>query len=297
MGNDLHENGWGGCRDSCRGAGAAIVKTAVIVAAGMGKRLGSRTNGRPKGFLVIDEKPIIEHSIAKLLEVGIDKIVIGTGYVSEMYERLAARYPQIQCVYNDHYESTGSMYTLYQLKDHISEDFILLESDLIYEKKALRRLMEDERPDVILASTFTHSGDEVFIETDEDRHLVNLSKRVEDLASIYAEYVGMTKLSCTAFHAMCRYVAKMLPTTSTLDYEHALIGISKEVKLFVRKLHDLAWCEVDNEYHWNQAALQIYPMIKAREADRSNGGGQGGEVDGHSKAEIGRCGYGDQPGK
>lgn len=265
MDNDLNENGWDSSRDSCLHAGAVKIKTAVIVAAGMGKRLGSRANGRPKGFLVIDKKPIIEHSIAKLLEMGIDKIVIGTGYVSEMYERLALRYPQIHCVYNDQYESTGSLYTLYQLKDHISEDFLLLESDLLYEKKALHRLMEDERPDVILASTFTHSGDEVFIETDEDRHLVNLSKRAEDLTRIYAELVGITKLSYTTFQAMCRYVTKILPATSTLDYENALIGISRDVKLFVHKLHDLAWCEVDDEYHWTRAVEQIYPIVKARE--------------------------------
>ncbi|MFM1652598.1 NTP transferase domain-containing protein [Brevibacillus sp. B_LB10_24] len=297
MGHDLHETGQGFSLSSCRGTGGGIIKTAVIVAAGMGKRLGSRTNGRPKGFLIIDEKPIIEHSIAKLLEAGIDKIVIGTGYVSEMYEHLASQYPQIQCVCNERYESTGSMYTLYQLKDYISEDFLLLESDLIYEKKALRRLLEEERQDVILASTFTHSGDEVFIETDEDHYLVNLSKRAEDLGSIYAELVGITKLSYTAFEALCRYVAKILPTASTLDYENALIGISKDVKLFVQRLHDLAWCEVDDESHWNRAALQIYPLIQAREADRSNGGWQGGEADGHTKAEIGRRGYGDQSGK
>lgn len=112
-----------------------MIKTAVILAAGMGTRLGERTKNQPKGFLMLDEKPIVEQSICKLLEMGIEKIVIGTGYLAEAYERLATRYPQITCVRNDEYEKTGSMYTLYNLKDHISDDFLLLESDLIYEKK------------------------------------------------------------------------------------------------------------------------------------------------------------------
>ena len=49
-----------------------MIKTAVILAAGMGTRLGERTKNQPKGFLMLDEKPIVEQSICKLLEMGID---------------------------------------------------------------------------------------------------------------------------------------------------------------------------------------------------------------------------------
>lgn len=242
-----------------------MIRTAVIVAAGLGSRMGERTLDRPKGFLEIDNKPIIEHSIMKLLDMGIDKIVIGTGYLSEVYEQLALKYPQIKCVYNEKYESTGSMYTLYQLKNHIYEDFVLLESDLIYEKNALHIVIENQKLDVVLASEFTYSSDEVFIETDENHYLVNMSKKQENLNNIYAELIGITKLSYSTFQSLCTYAEAVFKVKPTIDYEYALVGVSKDINLYVYKASGVAWCEVDEEDHWKRAVDVIYPMIKARE--------------------------------
>lgn len=153
-----------------------MVKTAVILAAGMGSRIRERTGEHPKGFLKFDDKPMIEISILKLLDAGMTKIYIGTGYQKDEYEKLALKYPQIQCVFNPKFASSGSMYTLYQLKDVIKDDFLLLESDLLYEKEALKMLVEHELPNVVLASKFTQTGDEVLIETNKNHQLVNLSK-------------------------------------------------------------------------------------------------------------------------
>ncbi|WP_075981205.1 2-aminoethylphosphonate aminotransferase [Bacillus massilinigeriensis] len=242
-----------------------MIKTAVIVAAGMGSRMGNRTADRPKGFLELEHKPIIEHSIQKLLEIGIEKILIGTGYKKEMYHALMKKYPEITCVNNPLYESTGSMYTLFVCKEHVKEDFLLLESDLIYEKNALKSLVDDQNQDVILASPFTHSGDEVFIESDSSGHLVNMSKNKEELNSIYAELLGISKISYRTFLEMCSYAEKVLENHSNIDYEKAIVGVSKDIKINILKLQEVAWCEVDDESHWERAENVIFPLIQARE--------------------------------
>ncbi len=242
-----------------------MVKTAVILAAGMGARLLERTKRRPKGLLVLDQKPIVEESVCKLLEAGMERIFIGTGYLAEAFERLALQYPQIRCVLNREYERTGSLYTLMKLKDWIADDFLLLESDLIYEKKALDTLIGHPAPDVILGGEPCRSNDEVFIETDERHLLVNLSKRREDLNRVYAEFVGITKISYGTFQAMCGYAAHNLERHPELGYEYALAGIAKNNGITVHKLNDLAWCEIDDEHHWHRAKHVIYPFIKAKE--------------------------------
>jgi 2-aminoethylphosphonate-pyruvate transaminase len=245
-----------------------MIKTAIILAAGMGSRIRNRIKERPKGFLLLDEKPIIENSILKLLDSGITKIIIGTGYKREEYERLALKYPQIRCIYNPKYETTGSMSTLYQLKDAIKEDFLLLESDLLYEKKALEKVIDCKQSDVILASNRTNSGDEVYIEADEQNYLVNLSKKQKQLSSIYAELVGISKLSYATFKKMCSEVTELFVTKERVDYEDGLVSIAEEVDIFVHKVSDLAWCEVDDEEHWLRAVETVYPIIKAREANQ-----------------------------
>src|SRR4051812_39755420 len=113
-----------------------MINTAVILAAGLGSRIRECAGKLPKGLLMMDEKTMIERSISILIEEGFTKIYIGTGYKKEEYEKLALKYSQITCVYNPKYETTGSLFTLFQFKDYIKEDFVLLESDLVYESAA-----------------------------------------------------------------------------------------------------------------------------------------------------------------
>ncbi|MGW5890863.1 2-aminoethylphosphonate aminotransferase [Priestia megaterium] len=242
-----------------------MIKTAVILAAGMGSRIRRRAGNRPKGFLMIDEKSIIEHSISKLIEAGVKTIFIGTGYMKEECEKLMNKYPQIKCVNNSRYETTGSLFTLYQFKDHIKDDFLLLESDVIYEKSALKTLVNHSRSDVILASKLNGAGDEVYIETDGNNNLKNMSKQKEELSSIYAELVGLTKLSYATFQRLCDEANTLFQFSQTIDYEYGLVKISEKTNVYIHKLDNLAWCEVDDEDHWVRATTIVYPIIKARE--------------------------------
>jgi 2-aminoethylphosphonate-pyruvate transaminase len=243
-----------------------MIKTAVILAAGMGTRLKEKTQNRPKGFLIFDGKPLIEHSVTKLLAAGIEKIIIGTGHLAEIYNAFAAQYPQVECIINPHYENTGSMFTLYNLKELITDNFLLLESDLLYDKRGLQFLIDDPHPDVILASGLTHSNDEVYIEIDMKNYLVNMSKHKKELKNHHAELVGITKLSYTTFQQLCQFAAAEFKSNPKLDYEYALVGIAQQKKIQVKKIDDYVWCEIDDAGHLTRALNIIYPQIKERES-------------------------------
>lgn len=247
-----------------------MIKTAVILAAGLGSRIRKTTGEHPKGLLLLDQLPIIEHSIQKLLEVGITKIYVGTGFKQEDYHALSAKYPQLQFVHNPSFNASGSMYTLYLLKDVVKDDFLLLESDVIYEKKALTVLLEHEKDNVILASRFTQSGDEVFIETDESHHLLSMSKNKTQLKNILGELVGITKLSQQGFQELTQVVEPMISKNLHIDYEQGLIELAKNQEVIVTLHNDLVWCEVDDAHHWQRAKTVIFPLIKAREKLNEN---------------------------
>jgi len=238
-----------------------MVNTAVILAAGLGSRLKEHTRLKPKGFVEIDSLAIVERSIRLLLESGIKQIWIGTGYLAEEYERLAKKYSQVVCKYNDRYQDSGSMYTLYQLKDSITEDFLLLESDLLYDGAALLNLQADKQSDIVLASGKTDSGDEVYIEVDEDKQLVNVSKQPEQLQYTYAEWVGITKVSLETYHQMCKIAEEEFVVQPKWDYEYALVKVSREHPIAVKKVEALVWCEIDDEQHLERARTLIYPKL------------------------------------
>src|SRR5688572_28008025 len=223
------------------------VTTAVILAAGLGSRLKHHTEAQPKGFLHIDGKSLIERSIESLLKAGISEIIIGTGYRFEHFDSLKKKYPVIT-FRNEDFSITGSMYTLYVLRHLIKGSFLLLESDLLYDPIALNYLLEDQRRDVILASGATNSGDEVYIQASSKNTLEQMSKDQKTLKHISGELVGICKLSEKTLLQMADFSEKQFNTGNRmLNYEDALVGVATQQPIFIKIIHDLVWCEIDDE--------------------------------------------------
>ncbi len=199
-----------------------MVKHAVILAAGLGVRLKHRTQSQPKGFLRLHNFSLIERSIKLMKSYGIKKIFIGTGYLSEFFENLATTDKSITCIKSDRYETTGSMYTLYNMRDVLQEDFLLFESDLLYEKRAIAELVADSRPDIMLGSSETLSNDEVHLQCDSNGILEKVSKSLSDLTSTYAELVGVSKISLSRYHHMNTCFETIMNERPKLDYEFAM---------------------------------------------------------------------------
>jgi 2-aminoethylphosphonate-pyruvate transaminase len=249
-----------------------MIKQALILAAGLGSRLKDRTQAMPKGFLEIGGKAMVEWSVQKLLGAGVEQIIIGTGHCREQYDALAKKYP-IQTVYNAAYASTGSMGTLEVCAPHVTGDFLLLESDLIYDSIGLHVLCNESHENVILASGATHSGDEVYLETREGGFLTSLSKNRADLASVAGELVGISKLTPRLLHALLAYAARNREVLPRLEYEQAIAAVAKaqpeDFPVFVRKIEYYAWREVDDENHLRSAVDEVFPRIAENESLRA----------------------------
>ena len=239
-----------------------MVKTAVILAAGINARLNGNIPNRPKGFIDIDNRSLIERSLEILLRNGIEKIIIGTGYLAEHYQRLSLTYPGVVTQKNEHYRTTGSFFTLYGLKNIIQEDFLLLESDLIYEELAIAHLQDKNTADIILASGRTYSGDEVYIEVDQNEMLIRMSKREDELSAVFGELVGISKVSFRTYREVCTLLEEQGDTLRSIEYEYALAKRSRTHPIKVDKIEKLVWAEIDTLDHLNRVQEIIYPKLK-----------------------------------
>src|SRR5262245_4886260 len=120
----------------------------------------------PKGSLRPAPRggPIIDESIARLRSRGVRRIVIVTGHQRSFYDDLQARTPQVVTVHNPAYAESGSMRSLACAAGYVvDEQFLLLESDLVYESRALDAALDSPHADVIVVSGPTGSGDEVYV--------------------------------------------------------------------------------------------------------------------------------------
>lgn len=228
------------------------------MAAGLGTRFGRYTEVIPKGFVEVGGQPMIIRSIETLLACGIERIIIGTGYKKESYEVLQNKYSQIETCFSPRYAETNSMYTLYNTKELIgNDDFLLLESDLIFEKKAIESLLACKEPDVMLITPVTKFQDQYYVEYDKEHILTTCSIHKEEL-NAKGELVGIHKLSHTFYEKMCNDYSTIIDQQPKLGYEYELLRMSRNLSpVYVLKVSGLKWYEIDDETDLAYAEKQI----------------------------------------
>jgi choline kinase len=255
------------------------IKTAVILAAGMGSRLYDVTNDMlPKGLIKVNGKSLVERSIEKLRSLGIEKIYIVTGHLNEFYDELSKENNYIETRKNRKYKATGSMTSLAILEDELKEDFLLLESDLIYEVYGLIKVINYEKDDCILLSGKTNSGDECYVEVRED-NLYKISKNRQEIEHVYGELVGISKISIALYKEMLKqykdfnnkvngyqdqdnFFMSENKKTKKYDYENAIFDAAEKRKVGYLKVENLVWGEIDDKSHLERIKTIILPKLE-----------------------------------
>jgi len=261
------------------------IKTAVILAAGMGSRLQDITNDMlPKGLMKINGKSLVERSIEKLRSLGIEKIYIVTGHLNEFYDELAKENNYIETRKNRKYKATGSMTSLSILEDELNEDFLLLESDLIYEVYGLIKIINYEKDDCVLLSGKTNSGDECYVEVKDD-NLYKISKKREEIERVYGELVGISKISIELYKEMLKqyknfnnkindykdnFYKSGNEKAQKYDYESAIFDAAKKRKVGYLKIENLVWGEVDDKNHLERIKTIVLPKLEKNTEEKVN---------------------------
>ena len=131
---------------------------AVILAAGMGNRLGKYTKNNTKCMLPINGRTLIERTLDSLNSAGIRLCVIVAGYEKEnLMKFVGSQYKNIAItwVINDIYNKTNNIYSLYLAREHLlADDTLLLESDLIFEERIIKELIENPEPTLAVVAPY-----------------------------------------------------------------------------------------------------------------------------------------------
>ena len=237
------------------------------MAAGLGTRFGKYTELIPKGFVEYKGKAMVLRSIDTLIDCGIERIIIGTGWKKESYEALMEKYPQIQCVFSPRYAETNSMYTLWNCREAIGgDDFLLLESDLVFEKRAITALIDCPFESAMLITPVTKFQDQYYVRMDARGRLIGCG--VDKSAfEPSGELVGIHKLSGKFYRTVVSEYDKVIDEKPKLGYEYQLMltsqkgvaGTLQNATMNVLKLEGLQWYEIDdeNDLNWAEAHVGI----------------------------------------
>ena len=221
---------------------------------------------------------MISRSLESLKNEGIDRVIIVTGFQESIYHehlQQQADIPELEFVHSKQFEETGSMHSLYVAQNYLQEDFLLLESDLLYESRALPSVINFEGPDVILASGKTGSGDEVYIYGEKYEKqpgtitsgsivrgkISAISKKPFPSLSAKGELVGISKISLKLLNLMCEYHEAHLEFPCSRHYEECISDICSKTEIPFLRVGDLVWTEIDDQSHYDKALKEIYPRL------------------------------------
>ena len=148
---------------------------AIILAAGMGKRLGEKTRNNTKCMLEVNGIRLIDRALESLKEAGISRVILVIGYKgANVKEYVGEDFKGMPVVYveNDVYDKTNNIYSLYLARDFMcEEDTLLLESDIIFESRVLQRILDDPYPNLALVDKYESWMDGTVVTLDEDRKI------------------------------------------------------------------------------------------------------------------------------
>ncbi len=199
----------------------------LILAAGISKRLRPLTDNTPKCLIKLGAKTILERTLNNLLAYNLNDIVIVTGYFQEQIrDFIALNYPQLNVsyIYNDVYDSTNNIYSLWLTKDLVlGNKMLLLDSDILFDKRILEKLLSSAYPNCLALRTYHQlNEEEIKVRLNKDKSIAEISKTV-DLKHAVGESIGIEKFSAEFNRRLFEILDRMIVQEKRVDifYEAA----------------------------------------------------------------------------
>lgn len=246
---------------------------AIILAAGMGKRLGEYTQGNTKCMVKVNGTTMIDRVMNQLSRQPLNKVIIVIGYKGqELKEYLGSEYNgmPIEYIENPIYYKTNNIFSLSLAKHRMQEDdTILLESDLIFEDSMLSMVIKDENPNVALVAKYETWMDGTMVRIDEDNNIVNFvpkaAFRYADVDKYYKTvniYKFSKEFSKTKYVPFLDAYSKAVGNNEYYENVLRIISFLNSKELKALPITNEKWYEIDDKQD-----LDIAEALFAEEND------------------------------
>ncbi|KMW72849.1 aminotransferase [Photorhabdus luminescens subsp. luminescens] len=233
------------------------IKTVILLCAGRGSRLSTRTSNKPKPLVETNQISFIDNALRNIESVGIEKVIIVVGYKSDVlmsHIKQNAYNLHIEFVNSDKWESTNNIYSLYLARNWIKQDTLILEGDIFFTKKCLESVMSKAGDLNVLVSPLSPNMEGTYAKVDNDKIVALNSTKDNNYQVEEGQYKTVNIYNiCTANFA--EYVTKALESyvnsgATGLYYEdifkQSLLNNVAEFKASI--VDNSQWYEVDNTY-------------------------------------------------
>ncbi len=237
---------------------------AIILAAGVGKRLWPVTQHHPKCLIRIGGRTLIARYLESLAAVGVRQAAVVVGYKQEMIRAavgsglsgVAVRYLE-----SEQYQR-GSITSLWRARGELDGDAVIMDADVLFHRQILERLVKSPHANALLMDeSVKQTGEECMVVAQGGR-VIALTKKMPLRYDLAGEGVGFLKVRGTDAGSLIQSVGAHVERGQLdMEYEDALLEFFRDVKVGYERIGGLPWTEIDFEEDIAKAEREILPKL------------------------------------
>jgi L-glutamine-phosphate cytidylyltransferase len=236
---------------------------AIILAAGKGTRLDGAAV-KPKCLVEVGGSTLLHRQIDTLRSLGVGKIVVVVGFGADSIREECDE--EISFVENAVFAETSSLYSLWLAREHMTDGFVVLNSDVLFHREMLADLLECDHGDALLISDSDPNplGDEEMKIKMRDGLVVDISKQMDPLEAD-GENVGIVKFSASGAKHLVNYMNELIANGAKKDWApRAFLEYARHHPLHALSTGGLPWIEIDFPEDYERAVSEIFPQIESQ---------------------------------
>ncbi len=244
---------------------------ALMLAAGMGRRMGDCAGALAKCMIRINGQTLLERTVEALRLAGISKMVIVVGWQgAQLMKTIQSSVSgiELEFVCNSDYATTNNIYSLFLAREQLSrDDTILIESDLVFDKELLQTVVQSPACDIAVVSKYKPWMDGTVVTVTEDGRISAFIEK-QDIerksADIYYKTVNIYKFSrCFLRQSYIPSMEEYITTHGKNQYHEMVLKElteSDRLRLNAFILDELKWYEIDTKEDLARAASVFRSM-------------------------------------
>lgn len=231
----------------------------VILAAGLGKRLGSLTATLPKALLPVAGRPILDWQLSSLNRLGIparDIIVVGGHQIEALQTVLPSG---ATLIFNPDYATSNNIVSLYVARKQVTDqDFILFNSDTLADHRIIELVFEaDSLPTVVIDKSKPLVGEEMRVRVVGDQ-VLGFGKH---LTNAQGEYIGIARFDAWSSALLFKEIDDMVCHGLTGEwYEAAFDRLCRRIPVYATYTQGWPWIEIDDVNDLERAKSMWIPV-------------------------------------
>ena len=251
---------------------------AIILAAGMGRRLGEYTKGNTKCMVPVNGVRLIDRVLGQLSKLQLQRVIIVVGYkgkelqdyVTSQYGQQLTANCQLLFAENPIYDKTNNIYSLSIVKDKLQEDdTLLIESDLIVSDRLFEMIVDNPYPNLALVAKYETWMDGTMVRLDDEQNIVNfISKDAFDYNDVNSYYKTVNIYKLSREFSAHKYVPFLDAYTKAVGNNEYYENVLRIISLLNN--HDMKALPIGNEKWYEIDDKQDLDIAEALFADEKD---------------------------